>query len=116
MRKRELLKQFWISYDEDRKLKLKCQKANMNESAVIRSLIDDYEPREKPDDRFYESLKEIRLIGNNLNQIASKAHSLGYIDEPLYRKETEKLNNFMIEFKKKYLLPVPNINSNIDIS
>ena len=54
MRKRELLKQVWISYDEDRNLKIKCQKASMTESAVIRCLINSYEPREKPDDRFYE--------------------------------------------------------------
>ncbi|MEI3402412.1 MAG: plasmid mobilization relaxosome protein MobC [Clostridia bacterium] len=37
-------------------------------------------------------MKEMRAIGNNLNQIARKAHSLNFIDELLYRKEAEKWN------------------------
>ena len=58
----------------------------MTESAVIRCLINNYEPREKPDDRFYEALKDLRAIGNNLNQLARKANSLGFIDETYYKK------------------------------
>ena len=73
MRKRELLKQVWISYDEDRNLKIKCQKASMTESAVIRCLINSYEPREKPDDRFYEALKDQGLV------MTAKAARLLYI-------------------------------------
>jgi len=46
----------------------------------------------------------MRAIGNNLNQIARKAHSLNFIDEPLYRKEAEKWNQFMLKVKKEYLL------------
>ncbi len=109
MRKRELLKQVWISCDEDRNLKIKCQKASMTESAVIRCLINSYEPREKPDDRFYEALKDLRAIGNNLNQLARKANSLGFIDETYYKKEAEKWNSFIINIKEEFLLPVAKI-------
>lgn len=52
--------------------------------------------------------QEMRAIGNNLNQIARKAHSLNFIDEPLYRKEAEKWNQFMLKVKKEYLLPKEN--------
>ena len=40
-------------------------------------LIRDYEPREKPDKRFYVAMQEMYAIGNNLNQLAAKANSLG---------------------------------------
>lgn len=105
MRKRELLKQVWISYDEDRNLKIKCQKAGMTESAVIRCLINNYEPREKPDDKFYETMKQLYSLSNNMNQIARKANTLGFIDVPLYQKEIEKLNKFILKIKEHYLLP-----------
>lgn len=63
-------------------------------------MIIGFEPREKPGEEFYDTMKEMRAIGNNLNQIARKAHSLNFIDEPLYRKEAEKWNQFMLKVKK----------------
>ena len=66
-------------------------------------MINDIEIKEKPDERFYEYIKEIRAIGNNLNQIAHKCNVLGIVDKT-YQEEVTKLNNFMIEIKKKYLL------------
>ena len=109
MRKREVLKQVWMNFDEANELKLKSQKANINESEMIRSLVKNYEPREKPDDRFYEALKDLRAIGNNLNQLARKANSLGFIDETYYKKEAEKWNSFIINIKEEFLLPVAKI-------
>ena len=64
--------------------------------------------REKPDNRFYEEMKQLRSIGNNLNQIAKKANSLNFIDYVSYQKETEKLNQFIIQIKKEFLLSQKN--------
>ena len=49
-------------------------------------------------------MKDIRLIGNNLNQIATVANSIGFIDVGRYNEQTKKLNTFMLEVKKKFLL------------
>ena len=56
------------------------------------------------DDRFYDAMKEMRAIGNNLNQIARKANLLNFIDCALYKNEAENWNRFMINIKKEYLL------------
>ena len=40
--------------------------------------------------------------------VYKRQHSLNFIDEPLYRKEAEKWNQFMLKVKKEYLLPKEN--------
>jgi len=64
----------------------------MNESDFVRGLILGYKLKVKPDEEFYASIKLLRSISNNLNQIAAKAHSLGFVDELSYRKEVEKMD------------------------
>lgn len=108
VRKRQIKKQIWLNKEEAIILKKKAKKVGFKESELIRQLIIGFEPKEKPDDRFYETMSEMRAIGNNLNQIARKANSLNYIDEALYKKETEKWNRFMLKVKKEYLLPKVN--------
>ena len=103
MRSRNIKKQIWLSYEEDKMLKHKADKVGMNEATLIRNLLLGYEPKEKPDERFYEAIKQIHSIGNNLNQIARKANSLGFIDVPMYQREISNLNDFMIGLKTKFL-------------
>ena len=87
MRNRNIKKQVWLNREEATQLKKKAKKVGLNESELLRNLIIGFEPREKPGEEFYDTMKEMRAIGNNLNQIARKAHSLNFIDEPLYKKE-----------------------------
>lgn len=105
MRTRNIKKQIWINRDESILLKKKAKKVGLNESELLRSLIIGFEPREKPDDRFYDVMKEMAAIGNNLNQIARRANSLNFVDYPLYKKEADKWNQFIIKIKKEFLLP-----------
>lgn len=104
MRKRQIKKQVWLNREEAMLLKKKAKKVGLKEAELIRNLIIGFEPREKPDDRFYDVMKEMRAIGNNLNQIAKKANSLNFIDYQLYKKQAENWNRFMINVKRKYLL------------
>ena len=108
MRNRQIKKQVWLNREEATYLKKKSKKAGINESELIRNLIIGYEPKEKPDDRFYDMMKELRAIGNNLNQIARRANSLNFVDVHTYKNEVKKLNDFIIEIRKKILLPVDN--------
>jgi len=105
MRTRNIKKQVWLNREEATLLKKKAKKVGLNEAALIRSYIVGIEPREKPDERFYDVMKEMRAIGNNLNQIARKANSLNFVDYPLYKKEADKWNQFMLKIKKEFLLP-----------
>ena len=73
---------------------------------MIRMLLHSYEPREKPDERFYEAMREMYAIGNNLNQLTAKAHKLGFIDTPILRQETLKWARFQAKIEAEFLRPV----------
>ena len=106
MRKREIKLSVYLNYDEWKMLTLKAKKVGYNKSALVRSLIEGFEPKEKPSEEFYEDLNSIRKIGNVLNQIARKAHYQGYIeDEKFLRKMENELQNLILNIKRKYLLP-----------
>ena len=62
MRKRNIDKHIWFSRDEAQELQKKAKKACLSEGALIRLLIRGYEPREKPDDRFYDTMRQLSAI------------------------------------------------------
>ena len=103
--KRTVKKQFWFSKVEAQDLKKKAKKACLTEAALIRLLLRGYEPREKPDERFYDAMRELSAIGNNINQLAIKANALGFVDTPMLREEARKWHEFQIDIRKRYLLP-----------
>lgn len=96
-------KQFWLTKEEVDLLNEKVKKSNMNQSDFIRNAITNSIVKEKPDDRFYNSIRNLRVISNNLNQIAKRANSLGFIDAKNYKKEVEKMDMFIDELRKEYL-------------
>ena len=101
--KRIYKKQFWLTKEEVDLLNEKVKKSNMNQSDFIRNAITNSIVKEKPDDRFYNSIRNLRVISNNLNQIAKRANSLGFIDAKNYKKEVEKMDMFIDELRKEYL-------------
>ena len=73
-------------------------------STYIRETSLGYKPKEKPPEDFYEVLKQLRYLNNNLNQITSTAHSLGVINEKYYDKQMQMVRELVIDMKRKYLL------------
>ena len=104
-RTRGIKKQFWFNKEEATILKKKAKKVGVNESTLIRNLVMGFEPKEKPDERFYDSLKQLRSIGNSFNQLAAKANALDLIDEVEYKKQKKKLDDIIIKLKEEYLYP-----------
>ena len=86
-------------------LQKESKKVGVNESTLIRNLVMGFEPKEKPDERFYDSLKQLRSIGNSFNQLAAKANALNFIDEIEYKKEKKKIDDIIIKLKEEYLYP-----------
>ena len=105
MRKRNVDKHIWFSRDEAQELQKKAKKACLSEGALIRLLIRGYEPREKPDDRFYDTMRQLSAIGNNINQLAVQAHSLGFVDTPKFQKEAERWHKFQADVERVFLRP-----------
>ena len=73
--KRTVKKQFWFSKAEAQDLQKKSKRTCLTEAALVRLLLKGYEPREKPDDRFYDVMRELSAIGNNINQIAHNTNA-----------------------------------------
>ena len=53
-------------------------------AAYIRHLINDLVPQEAPPPDYDSRMQQLYRIGNNLNQIAQKAHTLNVIDVQRY--------------------------------
>lgn len=99
-------KQFWLSEKDAAELKRKAQRCGITETSVIRQLLHGYEPREKPDERFYAAMRVMYAIGNSLNQLARKAHSLGFIDAPKLREVLTAYQHFQASIETEFLRPV----------
>jgi len=104
MDNRCIRKQLRLTEEEASLLLKKSSQAGMKEGPFLRSLLESSVIKEKPDDRFYEVMKQMRLIGNNLNQIAAKANALNFVDVPYYKEEAKKWNQFMLDVKKEFLI------------
>lgn len=105
MRKRNIQKIVRFSRDEAHDLQKKAKKACLSEAGLIRLLLRGYEPREKPDERFYDVMRELSSIGNNINQLVVKANALGFVDAPQLKKEAERWHKFQADIERTYLRP-----------
>ena len=105
MRSRRIKKQIWLNDEEYYILKTRSEAVGMNASDYIRKLLVGYKPKEKPSEEFYVAIKNIRAIGNNINQIARMANARGVVDMLRFNKEVDKLDQLIIDIKNKYIRP-----------
>lgn len=105
MRARNIQKIIRLNRSEAQDLQKKAKKACLTEAALIRLLIRGYEPREKPDERFYDAMRELSAIGNNINQLAIKANALGFVDSQMLKNEALRWHKFQAAIEREFLRP-----------
>lgn len=76
-----------------------------SEAALFRLLVRGFEPKEKPDDRFYDVMRQLSAIGNNLHQITVKANALGFLDMQKLNAEAERWHSFQADVERQFLRP-----------
>ena len=103
--KHTIQKHFRFSQEDADNLRIKAQKTCLSESQLIRILLRGYHPKEKPDDRFYEVMRQLSGIANNINQLAAKAHSLGFIDAQKLDEEVVRWHQFQADIERQFLRP-----------
>lgn len=103
--KRTIKKQVWFSEEEDQALKRKVKQTGLNEATLFRMLVMDYEPKEQPDERFYDVMRELWAIGNNIHQLTAKAQALNFIDAPMLEAEAHKWAKFQSKIWDEFLSP-----------
>ena len=85
MSKRNIEKHILMNKAEAQDLQKKAKRACLSAGGLIRLLLRGYEPREKPDERFYDVMRELSAIGHQLS-IARISWRRGERDvpEPLF--------------------------------
>lgn len=103
--KRNVKKQFWFSRAEAQDLQKKSKRTCLSEAALVRLLVRGYEPKERPDERFYDVMRELSAIGNNINQLAAQANSLGFADAQKLQSEAVRWHKFQADVERQFLRP-----------
>lgn len=60
-------------------------------NAYLRELITGFQPVAFPPAEYAQVIWELQKIGVNMNQIAAKAHSLGFVDEREYQANADRI-------------------------
>lgn len=105
MRERNNKINIYLNNDEKKIFDDKVKKSGLNKSEFFRKIILDYKLKEKPDDRFYEMLYQLRGMANNLNQLALKNNRYSYIDPIEYQNLKIDIENILLSMQEVYLLP-----------
>lgn len=105
MRKRNVAVLFRLNRKEAEDLDKKVKKSGLNREAYLRQLIQGVVPRDAPPPDYYSMMRELHKIGNNLNQIAQKAHVLQVVDVQRYDKEMRKFEETVRRITEAVVLP-----------
>ena len=100
-RKRKHFVSLRLDDREYNKLKEWSAATNRTMSDYLRELLEDNQPIEFSPIEYQEVLRELRKIGINLNQLASKAHTLGFVDERDYKAESDRLWRVVAELSSQ---------------
>ena len=81
--------------------------SGLSRETYLRKLISGLVPKEAPPPDFFAMVRELHYIGNNLNQIATKAHALNAIDAKHYDDSVLLFEEAVQKILSAVLNPVP---------
>ena len=112
MRKRNVAILFRLNRKEAEALDKKVKKSGLSREAYLRHLISGVVPRDAPPPDYYSMMRELHRIGNNLNQIAQKAHILNVVDVQRYDRDMRMFEDTVKKITEAVILPEPMKNEN----
>ncbi len=107
MSKRNIEIKVRLNRKEAETLNKRVKKSALSREAYLRHLIEGSVPREAPPPDYYSMMRELYRIGNNLNQIARKAHALQALDVQRYDANLERLEAAIRKITEAVVLPKP---------
>ncbi len=123
MRKRNIPFLFRLNEQEAEAFRDRVKRSGLTQEAYVRQVISGKIPRDAPPPDYYAMMKELHKIGNNLNQIAQKAHVLNVIDVQRYDRDMKKFEETVRLITEAVILPATaeqpqtdHIQSSTDIS
>lgn len=82
-----------MSEKEYKRITRRAKSCGLTKSAYVRQLIIGYKPKESPPADYFAMTRELKEIGNNMNQLAFMANATGLIDEAAYYENVIHLRN-----------------------
>ena len=107
MRKRNVAILFRLNRKEAEALDKKVKKSGLSREAYLRHLISGVVPRDAHPPDYYSMMRELHRIGNNLNQIAQKAHVLNVLDVQRYDRDMRMFEDTVKKITEAVILPEP---------
>ena len=107
MRKRNDHILYRLDKIEDEAFQLMVKTSGLSSEAYLRHLVIGLEPQDAPPPDYYAMKRELHGIGNNLNQIAAKAHTLNALDVQRYDENCRKLDEAIKTITAAVILPRP---------
>ena len=101
-RKRAHLVKVYLNDAEYEKLCKDAATFKRDKSKYLRLLIDWIEPVAPPLVEVKEFTRELRRLGVSMNQIAAKAHSLGFVDELEYKRAADEVMKVLGAIQQEY--------------
>ena len=101
---RDIKKQFYVNADEDAELKRKADLVCLTEASLVRMLINNFEPKEKPGKEFYEQMNRITELANDLEKLSWKLAASEEAYHLLFM-EAGKWNAFRSNIEEFFLRP-----------
>ena len=105
MRKRDVPFLFRLNKEEAEAFRERVKRSGISQEAYVRQTITGKTPREAPPPDYYSMMRELHKIGNNLNQIAQKAHTLNVIDVQRYDSDMRKFDEVVRLITEAVILP-----------
>lgn len=96
-----------LNRKEAEALNQRVRKSRLSREAYLRHLIDGTVPREAPPPDYYAMMRELYRIGNSLNQVAQKAHTLNVVDVQRYDAGVRQLEAAIKKITEAVILPQP---------
>ncbi len=107
MRKRNVRIQFWLNKKETEALDKRVKRSGLSREAYLRHLINGLVPRDAPPPDYFSMMRELHGIGNNLNQIAQKAHTLNVVDVQRYDTAVRQFEAAIRKITEAVVSPQP---------
>lgn len=83
------------------------RKSGLSQEVYLRHLINGVVPQEAPPPDYYAMMQQLYRIGNGMNQIAQKAHTLNVIDVQRYDAAYRQFETAVKEITEAVVQPKP---------
>ena len=91
MRSRPVQIKVYLNEEEYENLCNLCEKTNLKKGRLIRLLLEGYVPPKAPPVDYKKLIREVRAVGNNINQILFYVNTNGILNVPDLNVELKKL-------------------------